>query len=94
MAFTKKKGIDLSGGAGLPHAGAYARILEIIHIQRTIINRYGPSSEFPGLIPIITSAIADNSSLKRTPSRKVAEGRVSMSSRSSAVPIPAFKTRS
>jgi hypothetical protein len=65
-ALAQESGIDLSG-AGLPHADLYARMLDVIHIERTAIGRYGPATKHPGLIDALKDAMAET--LDVTPDR-------------------------
>ena len=91
-ALAKEKGID-ADAAGLPHAEAYARILEIIHLERTITNRYGPARRVPGLVNIIKNAIAEALHLSVEQVEKWRKA-ISACRRGRRNSVPAFRTRS
>jgi hypothetical protein len=91
-ALAQQNGIDPSA-AGLPHAEAYARILEIIHIENTIISRYGPATKTSGLVGIIIDAVATTLSLSTDQVQKWRKA-VSACRRGHRDSVAAFKTRS
>jgi hypothetical protein len=56
-AVAHEKGIDASA-VGLTHAVAYGRILQISHIEHTVISRYGPAKQSAGSIDSLCKGIA------------------------------------
>jgi hypothetical protein len=91
-ALAKENQIDPSA-AGLPHAEAYARILEIVHLERTIISRYGPAKRVPGLVRALKRAIADALELSIDQVDKWRKA-ISACRRGRRSSVAAFKTRS
>jgi hypothetical protein len=91
-ALARRKDIDPSA-AGLPHARAYARILQIIHLEHTIIGRYGPARKLPGLISIVRDAIAETLNLSGDQVEKWRKA-ISACRRGRRSSVAAFHTRS
>lgn len=51
-------GLDASV-AGLPHHKAYARILEVVHHERTVTGRYAGAGRPPGFVGVLVEALAE-----------------------------------